>query len=962
MKPPQEFGENQELLATVRHIVTVTEKVGTYVKCSELCGAILDIFENDYTSAKARQVVSKMCIELGVQSLSVAIFEPQKEVYRVILGDLLPLLTKIPLSDVQAALSGVSFGGSETTMGIPKLQFDGKNVWSTPLFYSPEGDYRSDPTPRTDRPVGLLLLSEVPQSSKMGVLAQLRDELAYILWIVPRYEHANNYLQKYRSLWVLTRIFEESRTTEELLKKFLEAMMDILDAEFAAHVVTSDDFLNVLLVTETDEFKNRTFHIDALPENVLRYFRGFDKTLYKPENLELIFDAGDRQSPIGSALVTQAEDGWFVFANKKARRNYSLTRSFDSLDFEIARDSTRRYTLAKGRIEFEMRLRDEIHKLKELRKNYEALIENQREQIKKMNAVHHISQAMRTMYSVKNVYKVLLLGLTSGRLLGYNRALLLTYDEKKDVLVGRMWLGPEGDNVEEEWRKANLRAMRYADVVQYLREEAMNLELTNSLTATIDNKIFPYKSHPILERCVLRRRIFIANEKVLEAMGLGVADLVNLIGSKDFAVIPLAGREGVFGVVIVDNFYTKKPIPESDSDFLKLISDSAGLAIEMAISYEELRNKTMSLERQKSTIEFLREFSESVLQNMSSAIIVLDRECRITEWNRKAEVYFGRTKEQVTTLELKSLSHEFEDIQELAIQSMKIKEEISLSNYLIQIMGRERYYDLKVTPFWDSEKIMLRGVIITLDDVTERVNLEKERKKQEKLAALGEMAARVAHELRNPISVLGGFIKRLEKNQDNPETRARYVKIISDEILRLEGIVNEILDFSREPRSLEFTVFNVNKLIKDVFMLLEDKIREKRILFEFDTDSEELQVYGEQSRLKQVVINLVQNAAEATPVEGKIRVETRMRLDVVVITVWNSGTPIPKDVAEKLFTPFFTTKVHGTGLGLAICKKIVEDEHKGRIYHESTDDGNRFVVELPRPAEESGQYPSARVL
>ncbi|HQG01503.1 MAG TPA: ATP-binding protein, partial [Fervidobacterium sp.] len=658
-------------------------------------------------------------------------------------------------------------------------------------------------------------------------------------------------------------------------------------------------------------------------------------------------------SKIMSAMVIPSEVGWFVFANKKESNIYTQTKFFDSMDLDIARDSINRFLLAKGRIEFDVKLGEEIEKLKRLQSSYESLIEDQKEQIKKMNAVHYISQTIRTMYSVKNVYKALLLGLTSGRLLGYNRAMLLVYDDKKDVLVGRAWLGPESDNVEDDWKRANQRAMRYSDVVQYLREESMTMELNNKLSQIVENKIFPYKSHPILERCVLRRKIFVGNERVLNTMGMEIMDLVNLLGTKNFAVIPLVGREGVFGVVIIDNYYTGKPIKESDVEIFKILSDSAGLAIETALNYEELRNKTMSLERQRSLTEYLREFSDSILQNMSSAIIVLDKEGKVTEWNKKAEVYFERPKEQMLGVELRALSSEFEDIEEMSFQSMKVKEEITLSNYLIQVMGRDRYYDIKITPFWDSEKIILRGVIITLDDVTDRVNLEKERKKQEKLAALGEMAARVAHELRNPISVLGGFTKRLEKNIDVPEARARYIKIISDEIIRLEQIVNEILDFSREPRSLEFTIFNINKLINDVYILMEEKIKDKNILFSFEKDAEEIPVSAEYSRIKQVIINLLQNAIEATPNNGKILVESRIGLDKVVVSFWNEGTPIDKETMDKLFVPFFTTKVSGTGLGLAICKKIIEDEHKGKIYHEPTEDGNRFVIELSKVADSS---------
>ncbi|ODN29847.1 ATP-binding protein [Fervidobacterium thailandense] len=899
----------------------------------KICSALLNIFESEFRDEFSKEITAELCGVLGAERVSLCLLEKSKGIYRVISGNLLPLFSKVPIMLVPKDHDGV----------VP-VEIDGpsgrEKVHGTILKRQING---------SEEITGLLLFDKYQCTDEQ--LAKLVEDLEYFLWIIPRYEHSKTYLEKYRSLWILTRIFEESRTVEELLKEFMFAVGEILEAERTYFVREIHDGFEVksLGVEREITLHSRFVPREEVDHATLKYLRGGDKMVYKPTGLENLLG-----SVVKSAIFTKAEDGWFVFVNKREKKHYVQVKSFDSLDFEMARDATRRYVLARGRIEFDIKLRHEVEKLKQLQENYEELIETQREQIRKMNAVHYISQAMRTMYSVKNVYKTLLLGLTSGRLLGYNRALLLVYDEKRDVLVGRMWLGPEGENVEEEWRKANMRAMRYADVVQYLREEAMTLEISNKLTEMIENKIFPYKAHPILERCVLRKKIFIANEKVLDAMGLGAADLVSLLGTKDFAVIPLVGRDSTFGVVIVDNFYTKRPIKESDVEILKLISDSAGLAIETAINYEELRNKTLSLERQKSTIEFLREFSESVLQNMSSAIIVLDREGRITEWNKKAELYFGRTKEQVIGSELDTLSVEFEDLKELSFQCLRIKEEITLSNYLINVGAKERYFDIKITPFWDSEKIMLRGVIITLDDVTERVNLEKERKKQEKLAALGEMAARVAHELRNPVSVLGGFIKRLEKNQGDEEARKRYIKIISEEILRLENIVNEILDFSREPRSLEFRLFDINKLIKDVYLLLEEKIKEKNILFMFETDKEQMFVYGEAARLKQVAINLLQNAIEATPVGGKILVETRERLDRIVFSVWNEGTPIPKDIAEKLFVPFFTTKVHGTGLGLAICKKIVEDEHGGKIYHESTEDGNKFVVELEKPSELQG--------
>lgn len=889
----------------------------------KLCEVLIELFEDNKDSPKSKEIADELAQFLGVNKVSIGLYEEGKNVFRIVTTNYFQMYEKIPIK---------LLGERES---FSKIVLKGEEVCAYKLYNNSQSSL-----------VGVVITDVVPE--KIANFHELTVFLSYILWLIPSYEKSKRYLEKYRSLWLLTNIFESSQATEQLIEDFLMTISSIVDAEYVCLLKFNvlDDNNQIVNVKRydalNDDLKDFSLPIDNL--KLQKYFKGSDKILYKPYGMEDIIGT----DKVLSALVISSEIGWFVLINKKDQKTYSVSKSFNSMELEIARDSVNRLILAISRIEFEQRLKEELEKLKKLQSSYEQLIEEQKEQIRKMNSVHYISQAIRSMYSVKNVYKTLLLGLTSGRLLGYNRALLLVYDDKKDVLVGKIWFGPESDNVEEDWKKANLRAMRYSDIVQYLREESMVLETDNKLTRNIEGRIFPYKGHPILQKSVIRRKIFISNDKIANTMGLDAADLINLLGTKEFAVIPLIGREEIYGVVIVDNYYTKKAIKDSDIEILKILSDSASLAIETALNYEELKTKTVSLERQKSLIEYLREFSESILQNMSSAIIVIDKEAKITEWNKKAEIYFGRPKEQMTGLELKTLGTEFEDIEEMAFQSMRIKDEITLSNYLIQVMTKERYYDIKITPFWDSEKLILRGVIITLDDVTDRVNLEKERKKQEKLAALGEMAARVAHELRNPISVLGGFIKRLERNINNPEAREKYVNILKNEILRLENIVNEILDFSREPRSLEFSEFSINKLINDVYILFEDKIIEKNILFTFKTDHEEMNVYGEYTRLKQVIINLLQNAIEATANNGEILIETKTKVESIVVSVWNEGTPIDKETSNKLFIPFFTTKVHGTGLGLAICKKIIEDEHKGKIYHEVVDDGNRFVIEIPK--------------
>ncbi|MFN3327266.1 MAG: histidine kinase, partial [Fervidobacterium pennivorans] len=427
----------------------------------KICYALIEIFEKDKYSPKAENVANLLSEFVGVEKLSVAFYEKSRDVYRILVSNFLPLQSKIPVSDI---------GDRNSLSKLPIKLKDSTTVEAhvEQLIHS---------TAETgDEKVGIILTNDVPK--KMTNFAEVVDFLAFALWFIPSYEKSKSYLSKYRSLWMLTSLFESAKSQEELLEGFLKVISEIIESEITAVLSltkeANEEFDMMICDCPNSQILRKKLNRSELSTETLRYFKGMEKIVYKPDGLSELF-----ATKILSALIVPVENYWFVFANKRNTNIYLQTKSFDSMDLDLARDSVKRFLLAKGRIEFEKRLEEEVAKLRELQKLHETLIEDQKEQIRKMNAVHYISQAMRSMYSVKNVYKTLLLGLTSGRLLGYNRALLLTYDEQRDVLIGKIWLGPDTENVEEDWKKANLRAMRYADVVQYLREEAMTLEINN---------------------------------------------------------------------------------------------------------------------------------------------------------------------------------------------------------------------------------------------------------------------------------------------------------------------------------------------------------------------------------------------------------------------------------------------------------------------------------------------------
>ncbi|GAK52092.1 GAF sensor signal transduction histidine kinase [Candidatus Moduliflexus flocculans] len=228
----------------------------------------------------------------------------------------------------------------------------------------------------------------------------------------------------------------------------------------------------------------------------------------------------------------------------------------------------------------------------------------------------------------------------------------------------------------------------------------------------------------------------------------------------------------------------------------------------------------------------------------------------------------------------------------------------------------------------------------------------------EKLTALGKMAADIAHEIRNPIICVGGFARRLLSDESLNEKQRKYVNIISEEAIRLEAILQDVLVFSKETH-VRFEQCNVNAIIKGALELLDLEIHDKDIevntFFFKDLDT----IYADMQQLKQVFINLLTNALQqVAEKQGRINVMTYNTLSLkggVTIEVSDNGGGIPAEIIDNIFNPFFTTKGTGTGLGLAIIRKIIENHHGNINVRNRPGVGVTFVINLPGDPRDAGQ-------
>lgn len=446
----------------------------------------------------------------------------------------------------------------------------------------------------------------------------------------------------------------------------------------------------------------------------------------------------------------------------------------------------------------------------------------------KLSLLNQVSDALHgANLGLDQILQAVLICMTAGQGLRFNRAFLLLIDHEKQALQGEIAIGPS--NADEASRIWMNLAEQPADLLEMMTTYDRSIKQTDvAVNEIVRHMTIPLSDHEnlLVDAMETGRCLRVTGDEHRP----GVETLRFWLGCAEFAVAPLVTRQGPLGVIIADNAISRTPVTDLDLEFLLMFANQSAAAIENSRLHQELEQRLQDLE----------------------------------EAHRKQKE--------------------------------------------------------------DQESLM----------------------RMERLSVMGETSAIVAHELRNPLVAIGGFARTLMRSLEQEDPNREFARIITEEVGRMEGIIHDLLDFIR-PRKRTRKMVRIDELVSSTASRFQGEIEEKGLSLKFDLQSGETEVSCNPGEIQQVLQNFLVNAIQVLSEGGEIEVRTRLLEGGVRIEVLDDGPGFAEDVADKLFSPFFSTKATGSGLGLTISAQIIK-AHGGVPGAENRESGGaKFFVILPLP-------------
>jgi len=366
----------------------------------------------------------------------------------------------------------------------------------------------------------------------------------------------------------------------------------------------------------------------------------------------------------------------------------------------------------------------------------------------------------------------------------------------------------------------------------------------------------------------------------------------------------------------------------------------------LAVSYRgQYENR---LRARNEMLESTRAFLTRIIEGSAEAIVTLDRELRVTSWNAAAERIYGRPAASMIGQSIDALLPTPEQARrELELLHAVVRRGETLRDHEtshVRKDGAPIIVRMTVSALIGPDGA-LEGSTAIIRDVSSLVEMERRLRERDRLAAVGQLAAQVAHEIKNPLAGIRGACEIMMSRLAGSRMHEVAEEVVR-QIDRLNRTVEELLQFSRPARTTQYPT-DLHALIETVLGMVMRERRASTVAVERAYDERLPPVPLDAAQMQQVLYNVLLNACQAMDYRGRLTIATELRDSSAVIEVRDSGPGIPEGAVDSIFEPFYTTRTEGTGLGLAIVKKIVQ-AHGGSIHAgPGPEGGAEFRISLP---------------
>lgn len=500
-------------------------------------------------------------------------------------------------------------------------------------------------------------------------------------------------------------------------------------------------------------------------------------------------------------------------------------------------------------------------------------------------------------------------------------------------------------------------------------EKTKDYNLRSSINFVRENNLFILNHDPVVAWLCQNRRALSRDQLGRFTLTETERYLESTMATLDVeSCIPVFQESDLFGIILLGKKINKKIFTEEDIQMFLAFSGQLAMVVKNAYLYSELKDA--------------KTYRENILQSLKNGVIVTNNDDMVTFVNNEAKTILGGSGTYPSETILNYIgAHNYQFLK----RNLSKTKEVFSTEIIIEEGNKKVPCEATATTL-KTEKGERLGMLIILRDLTELKLLQAEKQRADRLAHLGIMAANIAHEIKNPLVAINTYFQLLPDKKNDAEFQNDFQKIALKEIERINRIVEDMLNLAA-PSKPNLREMDPRYAIIDAIDLLRDVAAEKGVEISADLTKNKYLITANEDKLKQMLINILQNSIDAISEKGHIKISTSVKDDIsnfrmmakerpcsifysfaapyernlnkqyFIVKVSDNGLGIPAEKMQNIFEPFFTDKEKGTGLGLAVVYNILE-EHQGSAYVESKEGyGTDFYICLPVYSEHDNSSP-----